>query len=816
MIMKRKHFLWTVLILLAWAMPTHAVLKEKSLSETLSNLRVELQQAMREKFLENERYQQDLGSMRQNIHTSMRHCNQIALMLYSQKMENTFDMAYACSQAIDLYEEIRTYNMPFVKLEQWMQFEKERYELLLRDLTNISDSLLENEVEVADRNESIRAIESILSIHQQQWDILTGISTEYRTTLQRLKEMDAYAHIRYEEIREAVFVTGEYTYPQVITYFSYLWQTASEALVNKYIPLGGVKSEWRGPVLMFLIIVVGFYLFIASGLSLLVIGKIVPKRIRDGEEFKQKRTCLTLACAVGTFSLVMLMLRLFFFHHNFLIMASELLIEYGALATAILVSLLIRIKGSVIGKAYRLYMPIMVLGIIVITLRIFFVPNDIINIGFPPLIILFSIWQLISIKRNIRSVPQSDTFYAWISAVIMVSTSVLSWSGYVLLSVQILIWWLFQITFIQAVTCFYHLFDIYERRYVHKLIERAGGNAEGKKRGYYIKQTWLFDFITMCLTPILAVLSFALSLFLAAHVFNLTDWVEILFVTKFVDAESIAVISLLNLTLVACLFFVFKYLNYLFHNLYIHHDRRREGERKIQITLGRNLIVLGVWGTYIIVSLSIFSVSKSGIAVIAAGLSTGVGFALKDLIENFFYGMSLMTGRVRVGDIIECDGIRGKVERISYQSTQVLTLDDTVMSLLNSQLFSKNFKNLTRNNPYEKVYIPVGVAYGTKVDMVRSQLKSYLEKRLYGVKGKSGMDLLDKKKGILVLMNNFGDSSVDLVVLIWMLVEDQPIWVGKAREAVYEALNEHKVQIPFPQQDVYLHVGESLQHPPTA
>lgn len=114
-IMKRKHFLWIVLILLTWAMPTHAVLKEKSLSETLSNLRVELQQTMRERFLENERYQQNLGNMRLRIHESMRHCNQIALMLYSQKMENTFDMAYACSQAIDLYEKIKKLNMPFTK-----------------------------------------------------------------------------------------------------------------------------------------------------------------------------------------------------------------------------------------------------------------------------------------------------------------------------------------------------------------------------------------------------------------------------------------------------------------------------------------------------------------------------------------------------------------------------------------------------------------------------------------------------------------------------------------------------------------------------
>ena len=60
-----------------------------------------------------------------------------------------------------------------------------------------------------------------------------------------------------------------------------------------------------------------------------------------------------------------------------------------------------------------------------------------------------------------------------------------------------------------------------------------------------------------------------------------------------------------------------------------------------------------------------------------------------------------MTGRVRVGDWIECDGIRGKVESVTYQSTQVLTNDGCIIAFLNSSLFNKNFKNLTCNHGYE-------------------------------------------------------------------------------------------------------------------
>ena len=113
--------------------------------------------------------------------------------------------------------------------------------------------------------------------------------------------------------------------------------------------------------------------------------------------------------------------------------------------------------------------------------------------------------------------------------------------------------------------------------------------------------------------------------------------------------------------------------------------------------------------------------------MILAGLVTGMGFAMKDLLENFFYGISLMTGRLKVGDFIECDGIQGKVDSIGYQSTQILTLDGAIIAFLNSALFNKNFKNLTKNHEYEMVKIPVGIAYGSNVEEVRRILTEALE-----------------------------------------------------------------------------------------
>jgi small-conductance mechanosensitive channel len=171
-------------------------------------------------------------------------------------------------------------------------------------------------------------------------------------------------------------------------------------------------------------------------------------------------------------------------------------------------------------------------------------------------------------------------------------------------------------------------------------------------------------------------------------------------------------------------------------------------------------------------------------------------------LENFVYGITLMTGRLRVGDYIECEGIQGKVESINYQSTQIVTLDGSVIAFQNATLFSKNFKNLTRNHGYVMVKIPVGVAYGTNVGKVREMLLSSLGE--LPMKNQAGKSLIDPKQGFSVLFADFGESSVDLFVVCWVLVEEKAGFVARIKEVIYNTLNENNVEIPFPQRDVHI------------
>ena len=185
-----------------------------------------------------------------------------------------------------------------------------------------------------------------------------------------------------------------------------------------------------------------------------------------------------------------------------------------------------------------------------------------------------------------------------------------------------------------------------------------------------------------------------------------------------------------------------------------------------------------------------------------AGLATGLGFAMKDLLENFVYGIILMTGRLRVGDYIECDGVQGKVESINYQSTQLITLDGCVIAFQNATLFSKTFKNLTRNHGYVLVKVPVGVAYGVNVENVRQMLVENLQP--LATKNEAGKSIIDSKQGFSVVFNDFGESSVDLFVVCWVLVEEKAGFIPKVKEIIYNTLNANNIEIPFPQRDIYV------------
>lgn len=842
----KKIFIFVLLCVLT-VFQAHAVLKEKDLFQTLRVLRAELEQAYNK--------QQNIMAVfeKRNVdqHTElirmMQNSNQIALMLYSQSSDFTFDMAYACQAATEQYRQLKSHHMPYNKMKARLLSEIDRYDALIAVLENLPPKLLPNG-ELSAAPDSLQSllpkrvldtasnllyfldeqglkdreacIEYATALRDNYVLLLEKVESDqeyYELVANRVEKLNEYALSRYENLQKNIFVNGGENYFQTLKRFRMSYLMAKKDIGDRYKAFS-IVSEWRGPVIWGISSFMFFCIIIASLLSYVLVRWVLPKKWRIYFKANNKRPFLMIACGVAIFAIA-ISIATYFVKQNFVLMAIKLMILFSWIIEVILLSLLIRLNDKQIRAGVRSYAPFILMSFVVIVFRIVLIPNNVVNLVYPPILLIFTIWQFVVMKRKITKLPDSDMVYTVISLIGMIVACVAAWMGYVLMAVQIMIWWMFQLAAIQTITCFYDLSKIYEERHlsrkiahekdvvlknkdeVHKFFKKIQPKMN---KGEYIAQTWFYDFLFKAMLPIAAILSVPASIYWAANIFEMTAVCRKIFLFVFLNKPGFVQLSLYKLCLVLVLFFLFRYLNYAIRSFYqmLKKRKAKDGRKQGNITLANNIIAILVWGMYIVASLMILQVPSSGISIVMAGLATGLGFAMKDLLENFIYGISLMTGRLRVGDYIECDGVQGKVDSINYQSTQIVTLDGSVMAFQNASLFSKNFKNLTRNHGYVLVKIPVGVAYGVNVEKVRNMLIKDIEP--LAVKNDAGKNVFDTKQGVKVIFNDFGDSSVDLFVVCWVLVEEKATVIAKIKEVIYNTLNKNKVEIPFPQRDIYI------------
>ena len=772
-----------VLVVLAAAIPANAVLKENTTQQTLGVLCEELSKTHQEQKERAQRFEMRNRQFQRMIGRDLELCNNIELMLYSQKEQNIFDLAYACGQATDLYKRV-SHTRSFKQFEQQMDEQITQYENLVTALNNIPEYQFKNDEMRVTRDSCIYLAKVIESDIVNAREMLKDNHEKRQWVANKAKKLNDYALQMYERIRQSVFVNGGQNYFQILSRLGNNLDSSKDDIAEKYTPSRKTRSEWRGPLIGFLFIFLAVYVLGALLLSWLIIRYAVPKRFIT-TTFRKKRSCIIICAAAAVFGITTLIISSIT-KQNFMTMATRLLSEYAWLIAVITLSIIIRLNGDTVKRGIKLYVPVLLVGFVVFFFRIVFLPSTVVNLLFPALLLVFTIWQLVVNCRYNSNMPRSDVFYSWISFIVMAVSSVMAWLGYTLMSVQVLIWWIMQLTLIQTITVIYDLLHSYEDKYISK-------NAD-------VRKTWFYDAVYKMIIPIAATLSVALSIYWAAQVFDLTQWCERIFRYKFVDQPGIIVLSLNRILFCVAAGFVFNYIIYLFIQGYQLWKMYKTKSKNKAVSLSMNIIKYIGWGIYIYIVLVTLHVNRTGITFILTGLSTGIGFAMKDTLENLFYGLSLMNGRVKIGDVIECDGVRGKVNNINYQSTLVETIDGSVIAFLNSQLFTKNFKNMTRNHGYEMAKITVGVAYGSKIDHVRQMIIDRI----------SHLNCYDPKKGIQVLFQNFGESSVDLLVVVWVRVNSQVADIALIKENIYSVLNENGIEIPFPQADLHIRTNERL------
>jgi len=198
----------------------------------------------------------------------------------------------------------------------------------------------------------------------------------------------------------------------------------------------------------------------------------------------------------------------------------------------------------------------------------------------------------------------------------------------------------------------------------------------------------------------------------------------------------------------------------------------------------------------IVLSLNTLGFSLNSLAAISAVLMVGIGFGLQNIAQNFISGLIILIERpIKVGDIIQVGTTTGKVLDIKVRSTIVQTRDDISIIVPNSKLIAEEVTNQSFSSSNIRLHIDIGVAYGSDLELVKEILLTVAQNH---------PEIL-KDPATDVIFKGFGSSSLDFDLRVWTYqIWEQERVCSEIRFEIDKMFRDKHVQIPFPQQDVYI------------
>lgn len=231
------------------------------------------------------------------------------------------------------------------------------------------------------------------------------------------------------------------------------------------------------------------------------------------------------------------------------------------------------------------------------------------------------------------------------------------------------------------------------------------------------------------------------------------------------------------------------------------------------ITVTGRLVHHAVMALGIGVALELLGFDLSALFAAGAIFAVGLGFAMQNIVENFVSGIILLMERsIKPTDVLHLNGEDVMVKQLGVRSTVVLTRDDEDVIVPNATIVQAMVKNYNYTDSIVRVRAPIGVSYNADMALVERVLLEVGERSPHR----------HPSRGPVAMLRGFGASSVDWELSIWI---DKP-WtrpsaLSDLNKAIWFALKEHKIEIPFPQLDLHLdeRVVEQLRgrrEPPTA
>ena len=718
--------------------------------------------------------------------------------------------------------------------------EKEVIRIAFKD--SLSAPFVLDSMGVVLRDSCIFFVSEILKMNADNRATLIADSMHYQEAYLRLKETYDYAETRYRALERYIFVDGQTPFLEILANPGYYWNKTKVDLRGQYSlkelsdgvnesDLDENASEEEDDTKFFqhlsskaentlLVIVCVMQVVVLASFWLLTFLVLwLLYRYTRLKRYVPKKKLSIISILMGTI-VYFLVFGFSLYGDEYINLGVEHINTFLWLLIAITGSLLLRVKPDQFRQGFLLYSATFLVVLMIISCRITFMPDKLMVLLFPPVLLLIAIWQLCCCIWVSGKATSIDLTLGWGALAVYLVAFVFAFLGYTFVALLILVWWYFLLAVWLTVVCILDLMSRYKERWLDKRIDNMRNRityVSGEDReSLLFGATWFYDLIRQVAIPTIVLLSLPLCVRLSLSIFDFDDLFVKFYEEPFihlsdmngVETLSVSVKSIIYLLI---LFYVLRYISRAVHAIWQYvryfafmrkHNRTSIRPNEINLSLGNSIISVLIWMIFAVVVISVWQIPTGSLGLIAGGLSAGIGLALKYVINNFIYGIQLMGGRLRVGDWIECEGVRGKVTAINYQCVQAETIEGTEMSFLNSSLFGKNFNNLTRNNSYELTVITVGVAYGTDITQVRKVLVEGMQKMR--TKDQYGREIVDPKRGVYVVVGNMSDSAVDINVKQYVLVAERIGYVDRAKEVIYESLTAAGITIPFPQCDVHL------------
>ncbi len=234
---------------------------------------------------------------------------------------------------------------------------------------------------------------------------------------------------------------------------------------------------------------------------------------------------------------------------------------------------------------------------------------------------------------------------------------------------------------------------------------------------------------------------------------------------------------------------------FLFNRFLVNSGLNRSLQYAISQVASNAVLVIGV-----LIVVTNTGINFGALAVFAGAIGVGIGVGLQTIASNFISGLVILAERpIALGDRVEVGNVTGQVEKIRARCTIIRTNDNISMIVPNSKFIEEPVTNWTYGDPRVRFRIPIGVAYGSDLEVVREALVAAGRETEHTLEDPAPSVFLEK----------FGDSSIDFELVVWS--SEMSYRPRRYKSDLYFAiarkLKEAGIEIPFPQRDLHIRSG---------